>query len=1129
MQKNGNDILFSASDLVHFLECEHLSALDKIDLDTPLPRTADDDGALVFQARGFEHESSYLSQLSNTGMSIKDLSEVRGSPYTKAAATVEAMKTGVETIFQATLLSDNLFGHPDFLRRAKTPSRFGTFSYEVVDTKLARHPKASFIIQLCFYSELLSELQGLRPRSMHIVLGDGSELNFRFDQYREYYHTLKDRFLDRMSRDGIDNPYPETCEHCSLCHWRGLCEAKWIADDHLNQVANVTKIQIKKLRGIGIRTLEQLAQHDESISVPKMTSETLIKLHHQASLQLYKRINKQDKYEILDLDTEERRGFYRIPRPDPGDMFFDMEGDPLESEGLEYLFGIFYHDNNAAEFKYFLAHNRDEERKAFENFMDFVTQRLKRYPSAHIYHYASYEETALKRLMCLHGTRESQVDDLLRNRKLVDLYKVVRESIRISEPKYSIKNVETFYSEKREGQVTNAMASLVFYEKWLVTKDQEILDQIVEYNQEDCRSNYLLREWLLTLRPSELKWMNEDDGTSQISTPVKSQRRQNIEEKLAVYRSKLVDNESISPSDRPLYELVFYLLDFHRRAEKPQWWALFSRRDMNPEELSDDPECVGDMTLIGSPSSSASMNWCYRYPDQEFKLQEGEECVRTDTSEKIGKIARIDEDNQLIWLDPEDGGALPAKLSISKGRPIPTSRLTRAIYDFADSLIRGDKRYSTLEAILRRSTPSIQGLSPGDSIVNPRQTDISEIIEAVANLKQSYLFIQGPPGAGKTYTGSRVIAELLKRGFRVGVSSNSHKAINNLLKHIELRAEETGLQFSGLKKSTEDKGSQFNGKFIKDVLDNKSIYNSKTDLVAGTAWLFAGMDQVLDFLFVDEAGQVSLANLVAMGISARNIVLLGDQMQLGQPIQGVHPGRSGESTLEYLLDGAATISADKGVFLETTWRMHQDVCRFISEAVYDSRLQPQELNQNQRLILNEDAHECLKPTGICFVPIDHDGCSQRSEEEAGLIKTVLESLLEQDYQDRNGKKHPMSLENIMVVAPYNMQVNLLKRILPKGARVGTVDKFQGQEAEVVIISMTTSSGEYLPRYIEFLYSKNRLNVAISRARTLAVLVVNPSLLSIKCNTIEQIELVNTLCWAKHYAEQSHHITSMGVW
>jgi uncharacterized protein len=249
-----------------------------------------------------------------------------------------------------------------------------------------------------------------------------------------------------------------------------------------------------------------------------------------------------------------------------------------------------------------------------------------------------------------------------------------------------------------------------------------------------------------------------------------------------------------------------------------------------------------------------------------------------------------------------------------------------------------------------------------------------------------------------------------------------------------------------------------------------------------------------------------------MGTCAKNIVLLGDQMQLQQPVQGVHPGHSGESTLDYLLQGQATIPDDQGVFLGTTWRMHEGVCGFISDAVYDGRLQPEPKNQNQRLIIGPGAHPELRATGIRFFGVDHDGCSQRSEKEAEVVSDLYESLLGQRYVDREGIEHDMTADNILVVAPYNMQVNLLKEVLPAGARVGTVDKFQGQQAEVVIVSMATSSADYLPRYMEFLYSKNRLNVALSRARCLALLVANPKLMAIKCHTVEQMALVNTLCW-----------------
>jgi uncharacterized protein len=286
-------------------------------------------------------------------------------------------------------------------------------------------------------------------------------------------------------------------------------------------------------------------------------------------------------------------------------------------------------------------------------------------------------------------------------------------------------------------------------------------------------------------------------------------------------------------------------------------------------------------------------------------------------------------------------------------------------------------------------------------------------------------------------------------------------------------------------------------------------------LIGGTVWFFADRPEDVervDYLFIDEAGQVALANLVAAGTNARNIVLLGDQMQLGQPIQGVHPGRSGDSALDYLLDGVATIAPDRGIFLATSWRMHPDVCRFVSDAVYDGRLQPEANNARRTLVLNSAAHPFLRPAGIVHAAIDHQGCSQRSEPEAELVEALYVSALQQRYTDKHGQEHAMTAQNILVVAPYNVQVNLLKRVLPEGARVGTVDKFQGQEAEVVIVSMTTSSEADLPRNIEFLYSKNRLNVAVSRAKCLAVVIANPALMAIKSSTPEQMALVNTLCW-----------------
>jgi uncharacterized protein len=393
-------------------------------------------------------------------------------------------------------------------------------------------------------------------------------------------------------------------------------------------------------------------------------------------------------------------------------------------------------------------------------------------------------------------------------------------------------------------------------------------------------------------------------------------------------------------------------------------------------------------------------------------------------------------------------------------------------------------------------------------------------IAAICNLQNSYLLVQGPPGAGKTYLASHTIVELLKRGKRIGISSNSHKAINKLLEGVVALAKKERLKFRGVKKSTDD-DHEFPGTIIENVRDAKLAASGAYQLVAGTAWLFARDDMApLDYLFIDEAGQVSIANVVACGTAARNLVLIGDQMQLAQPTQGVHPDSSGLSALEYALQDQPTMPPHLGIFLEQSWRMHADVCRFISGAFYESRLHPAPPTASQRLVLGAKADSALKPTGLSFVEVHHRDCSQWSGEEAERLCATYKSLLKQSWIDQHGEQGRVGKDDILVVSPYNMQVDLLRRTLPDGARVGTVDKFQGQEAAAVLISLATSSHEDLPRNIEFLYSRNRLNVAISRARCLAVIFASPLLLETPCSTIEQMRLVNALCWAHAYSKNA---------
>ncbi|HZZ95188.1 MAG TPA: TM0106 family RecB-like putative nuclease [Usitatibacter sp.] len=1130
MQLIDGQILYSAGDVVGFLECEHKTSLSLHDLLVErLPRAEDDESAKLIQDKGHEHEARYLESLEKQGLVVARIAD-EGTPAQRAERTLAAMRQGADIIYQGAFVSKPFYGLADFLRRVEEPSAPGDYGYEVLDTKLGRRPQAKFLIQLSLYSAMLEELQSRAPQMMGLILGDGEEHRFAYSSYSRYFRQVREQFLAFVGAE-TRTTSPERCDHCGFCQWRDRCADQWLREDHLNQVAGITRNQIERLRDAGITTMAQLGSLDPSTRVARLQPETVTKLTGQARLQASEKATGRKSLEILPADPDGHRGFFRLPEPDEGDLFFDMEGDPFEEGGLEYLFGArFLHCGKPA-FRAFWAHDRREERIAFEQFMDFVQERMKRYPRMHIYHYAHYEPTALKRLMSQHGTRETVVDDLLRQGRFVDLYKVVRESMRTSAPAYSIKDIEKFYMEAREGEVTNAGASIVYYERWRETKDPAELAKIQSYNEDDCRSTELLREWLLKHRPAGLAWYTGPGAEHDAKAEEKSERMRQIEAAVERYRKALFD--PLPPADTDwdaedrFRALTYYLVDFHRRADKPQWWELFARQDAAEEELIEDIECLGGLRRIPGETplvNGKSAVHAFSFPEQETKLRTGKKVHNAALAKALGEIVELDEESRVVRLKISGKKEVPDGLSIGPGGPVPSDKLRLAVWRFADSIIRGDSRYPAAEAFLRKLPPMLRGLDPGDPIAMEGDDIFAAATAAVLSLERSYLFIQGPPGAGKTTTGSHVILRLLQEGKRVGVTSNSHKAINNLLHAVEERAVEAGIQIRGLKKSNRDEpDSMLNGTMIVDVTDSKDVIGATERLVGGTAWLFAEpeLEQAFDYLFVDEAGQVSLANLVAVSTAAKNIVLLGDQMQLGQPIQGVHPGRSGESTLEYLLDGAPTVPPDRGIFLGTSWRMHPDVCRFISDAVYDSRLAAAPGNERQTLVLDRSAHPALLATGIRFLPVAHDGCSQRSEPEALVVKDIYDSLMRQSYEDKQGARKSISSKDVLVVAPYNAQVNLLRHVLPDGARIGTIDKFQGQEAEVVIVSMATSNEEYLPRNIEFLYDKNRLNVAVSRAKCAAIVVASPDLLKVHCSTPQQMELVNTLCWLRDYSDMTN--------
>lgn len=1118
MLRHGGQTIFSASDLVNFMGCAHATVLDVRNLSSPATFPPDDETAALLQQKGIEHERAYLQRLRDDGATVAEIA-TQGSLKERAEATTRAMRDGFDIVYQGAFLSGRWHGYSDFLiRRPGVPSALGDHAYDVADTKLSRSAKAKHVLQLCVYADLLAEVQGMPPLRMHVVLGSGEVASLQTSAVIHYFSFARRRF------ESFVNSVPETsagdpCGHCTFCRWSERCGADWEASDHLSIVAGMGRSQMAALRTAGVPNLVALSELVDGTRIPGMQTGTVARLTAQARLQAHERQTGEKQIERL--PSAPGRGFARLPRPDPGDMFFDMEGDPLFEGGLEYLFGIVALDGQGVDrFHEFWAHDREAEKAAFEQAVDFMTDCLAKHPGAHIYHYAAYEQSALKRLAMYHGTRETEVDDLLRGDRLVDLYKVVAEGIRTSEPRYSIKNMEAFYLPGgREGAVKTAGDSIVIYERWRRIGGEALLRDIADYNELDCRSTRMCRDWLLTLRPPETPWF--EGRALAPPDPAKMAKRIEAEE-----RTRVLGEALLAGGETPWRRLLVDLLEFHRREAKPTWWAMFARQEMDGDQLLDDAECLADLQPHPSRrpyQDKQSVVHTFTFPAQDFKFRLGDKPLRSGTLEPAGEIVSLDEDEQLIELKlgPSRSPIAPGTSLIPAG-PIGDKELRAAVHRFAEDVSRGGTRYPAIASILRRDRPRLRGRAPDEPIVPEGPEVTGPVISALEALACSYLLIQGPPGAGKTYTSAQAIVALLARGLRVGVASNSHKAINNLLKEVESVAIAQGQRLRGMKKSTRPDQALCSGRWIEDVVGGSgSGVAAHHQLVAGTAWLFAReeLDQAIDFLFVDEAGQVSLANIVAMGTAARNIVLVGDQMQLSQPIKGTHPGGSGRSALEHLLEGHATVPADQGVFLPVTRRMHPDLCRFVSEAVYESRLKAEASTARQRIDVDFGADpQALAAAGLRFVDVAHSECTQRSSAEAERLAATYRALLEGRWTDRLGVERPITPEDILVVSPYNMQVELLRRTLPEGARVGTVDKFQGQEAPVVLVSMATSSGDDLPRNIEFLYSRNRLNVAISRARCLAVIYASPRLLEIPCSTIDQMQLVDGLCWAKHFAE-----------
>jgi uncharacterized protein len=1131
VQRRNGSLIYSASDLNDYLECAHLTGLRRRLVLGEL--SAPDDGAdqrqrELLSRKGDEHEQRYLSKLISSGASVEELParvDADESFDAAQARTLAAIERGPAYIFQPTFFDGTFLGRADFLRRIDRACAAREWSYEVIDTKLARSTKAYFLVQLSSYSQHLAALQGgTMPERMHVALGSGEERSFFTRDYLAYYRHLRASFL---ASAGTGTTYPNECGHCKVCDWERTCDRQRRDDDHLSLVAGMRRDQVEKLTNGGLATLTVLASAPDEARPLGLNPDTFGSLRLQASLQVAGRIAR--KHHLL--PHEARKGLALLPAPDEGDVYFDMEGDPYYAPetGLEYLFGAYLPKEDR--YVPFWAASAALEKRAMTDFLDFVIERRTRFPNLHVYHYANYEKAALGRLTMRYAARREELDELLRAGVFVDLYTVVRQGIRVSAESYSIKKLEPFYGFTRSAAVARGDDSIVAFEQYLDDGDESILADIQEYNDEDCRSTYALHKWLMTLRTDlavasgvEIPWY-APEPSAEPAPELRDRRIAMVEVRDAILdglEPPFDGGAAVELADpERLRWFLANAVDYHWNESKPEWWRFHYRKENVDELIEFDHDCLGGLRVrddIEPRKDKRSYVYTFAYPPQQHTFRAGDGAVDPVTGKGAGTIVRVDDEERLIELKCS-GTVRPSELrALIPPGPISTQTLETALLEIGRLYLDGAlerERPAIVDVLLARA-PRLRDRPRGEAI-QPATVDGTSLAQTILALDRSYLVVQGPPGSGKSTTGGRAIAELLAAGKRIGITSRSHKAAHNLVHAVERAAHKLGIMFAGAHKDAKDDADAYSSQLgeaarVVSVTSNEEALDERYRLVSGTPWLFSRAEAqgAFDVLVVDEAGQLALADAVACARAADNLVLLGDPLQLAQVSQGSHPPGIGRSVLEHLLGDHLTIPPERGIFLPQSYRMHPAICRYISEAVYEGRLDSVAGNE-----VNAVSSPGVSGSGLRYIAVEHAGNRRESAEEAEAIVSAVTSLREGRFVVRGAPEQPIRDEDILVVSPYNAQRALLQKKLAAagfpGIRVGTVDKFQGQQAPVLFYSMATSSGDDVPRDMEFLFEKNRFNVAISRAQCLSILVCSPRLLQIRCRTPEQMSLVNLLC------------------
>lgn len=1118
MKLKNDKLEFSISDIVRYFKSPYSSWATWANLVSPGHIFAENDmvqnSSLL--VRSEENENSAKSFLINKYSQVKTIN----NPLDELEESKTLIKDKVEVIVQPTFKRDQFIGRADFLIFDKDQNLF-----EVMDAKLAKQVKPEFLLQVCGYSWMLAsdEYQSELPKYGWFYLGDGKNVNFKLSEYYKFFIDLKDEFLEAVGNYSLDTiPVPKKWENFE--EFSESAEKYWKDNKKLELIADISSRQIEILEKNGYTKIDQIPTIKEQ-SFSKLSSETLDKIKRQANAQLIS-TDTDTHVELRNEEESIHQLHSLLPEEQPGDIYFDLEGYPfadITSEyTMEYLYGVVYKDKNGKLcFKDDLwADNDVEEKIIFSKFVKWVEERIKKYPNLRIYHYAHYEKTSLVKSAQKFGIHEIEIDKWLNEKRLVDLYQVVRKSFIIGKDSYSLKRIEEVAGYTRELDLNSGIDSIYYFERYLNSNDlslkNKLKDEILMYNKDDCLATEVVCNWLR----NQKKNYPYNFTVPEIEEDIP--KESDLE--LLELETK-INNLQIKKYDKEILEYVSTISGYYRREERVRYQEYFRLKNLPIDDKINDSSSFGLLSLLRQPELlEGKYLLTYECHDDTFKkLKLGDEIVLFlntsvfEEKELTGNIIEIysspfsfkisiSEKHLKEILDVEGNLVLNNPTGIIQ----PYPRNFRSVANNSKKRLINICNYLIENKELPLLVENILNNKPQKILIDSNLNDLDSkgIFNIAKKLENAHLTIQGPPGTGKSTIMGEVIYKLFKEGKKIGIAAPSYFSALNLVKKVvpHLSEEEKVLFYH-----TSSSQDLIDALESTPKIEIQKSAMSKTkrenfNVIASYTHKFAQeiFENHFDYLVIDEVGQVPMATTLSLCHAAKNLLLIGDHNQLPQVINGSHPNKNSLSTMEYLIDGDETVSKDKGLFLGTTFRMHEDVNKFISKYFYDDLLRNHDITNSRTL--NHSRTE-MQPTGIQFIAVHHTGNTQSSIEEVEKVEEIINELLNSTVSIE-GEERKLSEDDVLIVSPYNSQVYELRKKLGEKFRVGTVDKFQGQEAPVVIVSLTASNYEEAPRGIDFILNFNRINVALSRSQCLSIVVGSPELTHLHNQSLNSIRLTN---------------------